>query len=40
MVGTNVRERGDGLKAFRDPVHDIIYFDKDSEKLLLDLIDT
>lgn len=28
------------MKAFRDPVHNIIYFDKDSEKLLLDLIDT
>src|SRR5699024_1521005 len=28
------------VKAFRDPVHNIIYFDKDSEKLLLDLIDT
>lgn len=28
------------MKAFRDPVHNIIYFDRDSEKLLLDLIDT
>lgn len=28
------------MKAFRDPVHNIIYFDKKSEKLLLDLIDT
>ncbi|MHB8073992.1 HD domain-containing protein [Desulfosporosinus fructosivorans] len=28
------------MKAFRDPVHNIILFDKDSEKILLDLIDT
>jgi len=28
------------LKAFRDLVHNIIYFDQDKEKLLLDLIDT
>lgn len=28
------------MKAFRDPVHDIIYFDKELDKLLLDLIDT
>jgi hypothetical protein len=28
------------MKTFRDPVHNIIQFDKDSEKLLLDLIDT
>lgn len=28
------------MKAFRDPVHNIIYFDKDREKLLIDLIDT
>jgi len=28
------------VKAFRDPVHNIILFDKDSEKILLDLIDT
>jgi len=28
------------LKAFRDPVHNIIYFDKDEDELLLALIDT
>ncbi|MFZ3372092.1 MAG: HD domain-containing protein [Desulfitobacteriaceae bacterium] len=28
------------MKAFRDPVHNIILFDKDSEKILIDLIDT
>lgn len=28
------------MKAIRDPVHNLIQFDKDSEKLLLDLIDT
>lgn len=28
------------MKTFRDPIHNIIHFDKDSEKLLLDLIDT
>lgn len=28
------------LKVFRDPVHNIIHFDKDEDKLLLDLIDT
>lgn len=28
------------LKAFRDPIHNIIHFDKETDKLLLDLIDT
>jgi len=28
------------LKAFRDPVHNIILFDKDTERIILDLIDT
>jgi len=28
------------MKTFRDPVHNIISFDKDSERILLDLIDT
>lgn len=28
------------MKTIRDPIHDIIQFDKDSERLLLDLIDT
>lgn len=28
------------MRIFRDPVHNIIQFDKDEEKLLLDLIDT
>ncbi|MBE3555406.1 MAG: HD domain-containing protein, partial [Thermicanus sp.] len=33
-------ERGeDGMKTFRDPVHNIIQFDKVEERLLLDLID-
>lgn len=36
----NERFGGVGLKAFRDPVHNIIYFDKELESLLLDLIDT
>lgn len=31
---------GYSLKAFRDPVHNIIYFDKVKDKLLLELIDT
>jgi len=28
------------VKAFRDPIHNIILFDKNSEKILLKLIDT
>lgn len=28
------------MKAIRDPIHNIIIFDKDKEKLLLDLLDT
>lgn len=35
-----VLDGGDLLKAFRDPVHNIIMFDKDSERIILDLIDT
>jgi hypothetical protein len=27
------------MKAIRDPVHNIIYFDKDEDSVLLDLID-
>lgn len=28
------------MKTFRDPVHNIVSIDKQSEKVLLDLIDT
>lgn len=28
------------MKVFRDPVHNIILFDKDEERLIIDLIDT
>lgn len=28
------------MKTIRDPIHNIIHFDKDSEKLLLNLMDT
>lgn len=31
---------GDILKVIRDPIHNIIQFDKDTEKVLLDLIDS
>jgi len=31
---------GEEVKAFRDPVHNLIRFDKNEEKLLLDLIDS
>lgn len=31
---------GCGMKSFRDPVHNIIQFDKESDALLLELIDT
>lgn len=30
----------ESMKAIRDPVHNIIYFDKDEDAFLLDLMDT